>query len=57
MLNVVSRLVPVSFALASLISVAVVLSGCTSTSSPDDLYFMKVGDTSDTEYLQLTRKI
>ncbi|CRL27546.1 Actin cortical patch SUR7/pH-response regulator PalI [Penicillium camemberti] len=42
MLRHVGKILPLAFSIAALVCLAIVFAGCTSTSSPNELYFLKV---------------
>lgn len=44
MLRHVGKILPLAFSIAALVCLAIVFVGCTSTSSPKELYFLKVAN-------------
>lgn len=44
MLRHVGKILPLAFSIAALVCLVIVFAGCTSTSSPNELYFLKVAN-------------
>lgn len=44
MLRHVGKILPLAFSIAALVCLAIVFAGCISTSSPNELYFLKVAN-------------